>query len=85
MIETAAPSWRRLAYALNLSPAVVQTIAESSLLRPDIACENALIRCMTEAPTGQPVCWASLLQALRHADLTTLASDLELVLMERIE
>ena len=88
MIETAAPSWRRLAYALNLSSAVVQTIAESSLLRPDIAWENALSRWMTEAPTGQPyyiVCWASLLQALRHADLTTLASDLELVLMEGLE
>ena len=85
MIETAAPSWRRLAYSLNLSFAVVQTIAESSLLRPDVACECTLNRWMTEAPTGQPVCWASLLQALRHADLTTLASDLELVLMEGIE
>ena len=54
VIETAAPSWRRLAYALNLSSAVIQTTAESSLLRPDITCENALSRWMTEAPTGQP-------------------------------
>ena len=85
MIETAAPRWRRLAYALNLSSAAVNSIAQSCFHQTEPACENALSRCMTEAPTGQPVCWASLLQALRHADLTTLASDLELVLMEGIE
>ena len=85
MIETAAPNWRRLAYALNLSSAVVQIIAENSLFMPDIACENALSRWMADGPTDLPVCWASLLLALRHADLTTLASDLELVLMEDIE
>ena len=85
MIETAAPSWRRLAYALNLSSAAVTSIAQSCFLQAEPALESALNRWMTEAPTGQPVCWASLLQALRQADLTTLASDLELVLMEGIE
>ena len=85
MIETAAQSWRRVAYALNLSYAAVNSIAQSCFHQAEPACESTLSRWITEAPTGQPVCWASLLQALRHADLTTLASDLELVLMEGIE
>ena len=85
MIQTAAPSWRRLAYALNLSSAAVNSIVQSCFYQTEPACENVLNRWMTEASTGQPVCWASLLQALRHADLTTLASELELVLMEAIE
>ena len=82
VIETSAPRWRFVAYALNLSSASVDSIERSSFYQPVKACEIALSRWMTEALTGQPVCWASLLQALRHADLTTLASDLELVLME---
>ena len=85
MIETAAPSWRRLALALNFSSAAADAIEIGSFYQPVRACESSLSRWLTEAPTGQPVCWASLLQALRHADLTTLASDLELVLMEGIE
>ena len=85
MIETAAPSWRKLAHALNFSYAAVDAIEMGSFYQPVRACECALSRWLTEAPAGQPVCWASLLQVLRHADLTTLASDLELVLMEGIE
>ena len=85
MIGTASPSWRRLAYALNLSSAAVNSIAQSCFHQAEPACESALSRWMTEAPTGQSVCWANLLQALRHADLATLASDIELVLMEGIE
>ena len=85
MIETAAPSWRRLALALNFSSAAADAIEIGSFYQPVRACECTLSRWLTEAPTGQPVCWASFLQALRHADLTTLASDLEEVLMEGIE
>ena len=85
MMETAAPSWRRLALALNISSAAVDAIEIGAFYQTLRACESALNRWMTEAPGGQPVCWATLLQALRHADLTTLTTDLELVLMECTE
>ena len=84
MIENAAPNWHKLAYTLNLSSAAVKTIEMGSFYQPVKACESALNQWMTAAPTGQPVCWASVLQVLRDVDLTTLASDLELVLMEGI-
>ena len=84
VIETAAPHWRKLAYAFNLSSAAVKTIEMESFYQPVKACESALDKWMTADLTDQPVCWARVLQALRDAELTSLASDLERVLMEGI-
>ena len=82
VIQSAAPSWRKLALALHLSPPAVESIEISSFYQTERACETSLCRWMSEAPTGQPVCWATLLQALRDADLNSLATDLQLVLIE---
>ena len=85
VIKSAAPSWRRLAHALNLSTSAVDSIEISSFYQIERACETSLCRWISEAPAGQPVCWATLLQALRDADLNSLATDLQLVLMENAE
>ena len=81
VIQTAAPRWRRLAYSLHLPGAVVDSIELSSQFQAETACERALRHWMTTA-TRQPVVWGTLLQALRDADLNTLATDLEHVLRE---
>ena len=85
VIQSAAPSWRRLAHALGLSPPAVHSIEISSFYQTEGACETALCQWMSEAPAGQPVCWSTLLQALRDADLNSLATGLHLVLMEYAE
>ena len=84
LIQTAAPDWRRLAYALHLTAPVVSSIHMDSLNQVELACERALCRWLSEG-SRQPVAWETLLLALREAGLLPLASSLELVLREGVE
>lgn len=82
VIETAAGSWQKLAYSLHIAEARVGIIEKESPQDPEKGCEKALCYWMNAA-THKPVVWGTLVQALRDADLNTLATDIEEVLKDK--
>lgn len=75
VIERAASEWKKLAAHLYIADAKIGNIAKSNN-DVESACEKALSYWIQDS-TRLPVNWGTLLKALRHADLNTLAYDLD--------
>ena len=79
VIDQSAAKWERLATRLHFESHDVSRIRKDYHLRSFDACQTVLIEWL-DGRGRQPTTWGTLIKALKEADMSELASDLELAL-----
>lgn len=82
IIDKAAYKWEKLATRLNLEGNDIRRIDRDTRLQSINACRNVLIEWLDGKDcVRKPITWETLIEALKEADLSELAKDVQEILL----
>ena len=78
VIESVAARWERVAIRLHLHHHIIECIKRDNPHQTILSCQTMFVRWL-DGKGRQPVSWQTLITALKEADFSELASDLQIL------